>query len=203
MSIRQLFKYAVLFLIHFVEMVCSQQVFDISQVENDTTIASPYLEILKDSSNDSSQDISTLDKNFSSKATLFSSDVKDAKYWLRTRIKVNLDHSWFLEILDPHIHEVNLYELKSGKLIPVNVHSGFGKPFRNKEYHYKNFLYELPANKKEITYYINLNTNQVNSFIVKLRPSKKFKIFTYRVLFTRCILWHIITNGYIQLSNLH
>jgi hypothetical protein len=92
-------------------------------------------------------------------------------YWSRFSLKAGKAAKfWLLELVDPHIEKIDLYELSDGKLVPCSTTNGFAYPFSTKDFFYKNFLYNLDlSDGKAHVFYIRFKSNVHNSFSVKVR----------------------------------
>ena len=100
-------------------------------------------------------------------------------YWGRFYLKSALKNkSWLLEIVDPHIQNINLYELKNGKLQACSATRGFIYPFSTKEFFHKNHVYSIDLLDGEThVFYVCYKSMLHNSFAIKVR-SPEF-IFAY------------------------
>lgn len=158
-------------------MVCfSQQTLDLSTVARDTIAVYPYAEILVDTHNVyTAKTILNPQLKFGAFTQRAVSRVGINSYWVRTRLKSDQGRKWLLEVPDPHIKEIVLYELQGDSLVQIHTGMGFGKKFDQKKYQYKNFLYDINSSTQKPTiYYLHLKTDVVNSFLLKLRNSQIF-----------------------------
>jgi two-component system, sensor histidine kinase LadS len=108
---------------------------------------------------------------------LFENNAKSA-YWGRFYLKTKtLDHEkWLIEIENPHINRIEIYiEDENGKLIKHE--SGNYLPFLQREYHHKNFVYDiyLPKDTNSYrTFYIRTDSEHSFGFYYKIRTNKFF-----------------------------
>ncbi len=95
----------------------------------------------------------------------------NSAYWSRFALKTGkATKFWLLELVDPHIENINLYELRNGKLVPYSNTNGFAYSFSTKDFFHKNFVYNLDLSDGQThIFYIRFKSNVHNSFAVKVR----------------------------------
>lgn len=152
-----------------------QKTLDLSQANVEVLIAYPYAEILTDTHEvETAHTILKTHKPFHKFASNTVSKEEINSYWIRFRLLSDIERHWFLELPDPHIKEVVVYKLEGDSLVPTQTRAGYGLPFAQKTYFYKNFLCDLNTTVEHpTTYYVHLQTKLVNSFSLKALPAQK------------------------------
>ena len=104
-------------------------------------------------------------------ATDFTNKNLNTPYWFRFAVKIGDGNKfWLMELVDPHIQYVDVYELKNGKLEPFAAPYGYEYKFSSKDFFYKNYLYNLDlSDGKAHVFYLRFQSNVHNSFVVKVR----------------------------------
>jgi two-component system, sensor histidine kinase LadS len=97
-------------------------------------------------------------------------------YWVRFSIKRGSENKfWVMELVDPHIQSIDVYEYHHGKMEPVSARTGYDYSFLSKDFFYKNYLYNLDlSDGKGHIYYFRFKSNVYNSFVVKVRSPEYF-----------------------------
>ncbi len=165
----------------------AQQTINVSGLDHDTMVYAPNAELLADAKGIyNAENILKAQPNFKPFLPGDCSAPEINNYWLRTKIKSDADGKWLLEFLDPHIHQVTIYEKIGEKLVQVAPTIGFNEPFDHKKHLYKNFLFDINNSAKDTTvYYFKFKTNLVNCFLFKIRPLQSlinYSITEYSIL---------------------
>jgi len=98
----------------------------------------------------------------------------EATYWTKFSLKAIDDHKiWLMEIGDPHIQNIDFFELKNNKLVPYSITKGFNHSFSNKDFFHKNFVYLLDlTDGLPHNYYLKFKSTIHNSISIKIRSAE-------------------------------
>ncbi len=153
--------------------------------EENYILLSDYFDVLEDSSRLLSLQ-TILSDTYQQKFVAVSLDKKfpiiertGSAYWLRFKVKFDPtlpDKRWILENLDPHIDEFELYSVSPQGEIKINK-TGYQRPFLSREYVYKNFAYDIPADTTAHVYYIRVVSALHNPIILKIKSSGYFLFY--------------------------
>lgn len=105
--------------------------------------------------------------------------VLGASYWLEySFINDTKDqHAWILELVDPHIGEVDFYDLTND----VKIIQGYNKSFNSKYYQHKNHTFDLKvAPGDSLTIYIRTNGKGYYGFGTKLQTYRNFTNYSLK-----------------------
>ncbi len=92
-------------------------------------------------------------------------------YWGRVYLKASKrNQCWLLEMIDPHLQNIDLYEYKNGTLQSISSIQGFNHPFSSKDFFHKNYIYNIDLSDGEThVFYVCFKSRLHNSFRVKVR----------------------------------
>jgi two-component system, sensor histidine kinase LadS len=137
-------------------------------------IASRYLEFYKDPGN-----LLTINdlkgKKFEKVTPSFSANFdRESTYWFRFSIQ-NRSHFklWFFEVLDPHIHYLNSYQITGADTVHFKP-TGFRVNFFDRPSNHKNFVFPVKFyNSDETQFYFSFK-NTFPSYSFSIRPAEQF-----------------------------
>ena len=115
-------------------------------------------------------------------------------YWGRFKLQSqSTSQCWLLEMVDPHVQSIDLYELKNGVLEPCSVTRGFIYPFSTKDFFHKNHVYNLNLNDgKAHIYYVCFKSRLHNSFILKVRSPEYLMYYSLTEYFILGLYYGIL-----------
>ena len=114
-------------------------------------------------------------------------------YWLRFVVKTRdiETKNWLLEVLDPHIDEVELYESTAHGIVKRSL--GQIKRFEDRDYQHKNFLFDIhlqPNTQK--TFYVKIKSWQHVNFMLRLQTDKFFTFYSLNEYYLLGIYYGIL-----------
>jgi hypothetical protein len=142
-------------------------------------VSSEYIEILEDTSGqwtiDDLQTPSVASRFYSVNRNYALNEHLSSVYWVRFKLK-NLSgphKKWLLEIMDSRQSEIRLYQPDLGGSSYEETSAGIDHGFDNREYQYKNFIFEIhPPAQEEHYYYLRITSKARTSFLIKITSSK-------------------------------
>jgi hypothetical protein len=94
-------------------------------------------------------------------------------YWVRFTIEQSaLNRQWLIELPDPHIDKVELYEDDSGTITSLG-RLGHALSFSYRKFQHKNLVFSLPVQAKTQCL-LRIETEMVSSFMIILKSPEKF-----------------------------
>jgi hypothetical protein len=137
-------------------------------------IANRYLEYYKDTTNLLTvQDLQG--RNFEKVTPSFNESFdRKSTYWFRFNLHNQSSHKlWFFEVLDPHIHYVNAFQITGTDTVGFN-RTGFRVNFSQRPSNHKNFVFPVKFyNADSVQLYFSFK-NSFPSLSFWLRPSEQF-----------------------------
>jgi hypothetical protein len=171
------FNYIFLFLF-FSHALLAQDTIVLSDKKKDTTPMGNAYQFIEDKENRLTEKTilsDSVNKIFVKGDTFgYTNEELRSTYWGRFTLKTgNENKFWLLEIVDPHIQNIDFYELRNGVLVPYSSTKGLIHPFSLKEFFHKNYVFDLDLSDGTAhTYYIKFKSNLHNSFAVKVRSAE-------------------------------
>ncbi|WP_158282290.1 ATP-binding protein [Salipaludibacillus keqinensis] len=134
----------------------------------------------------------------------------DAAYWVRFQVMNSSDRvDWFLELENPTMDVVTLYELSSNEEVVAIRETGDHFPFAEREVDHRYFIFSLENNLDEVqTYYLRFETEGAMQLPLTLRTQESLMMTTqidYGILGLLCGLALVmaIYNLFVYLSLRH
>lgn len=117
----------------------------------------------------------------------------NAAYWIRFKIKASVFTSkhWVLENLDPHMDKFEFYRISENGVY-TGKPAGYALPFTVREYAHKNFIFDLPVDTVERTFYVRAESKNHNPFLFKVRSQNFFTYYALNEYYLLGIFYGII-----------
>lgn len=120
-------------------------------------------------------------------------------YWLSFEVDGGANESWFLEFVDPHINDIEVYSLLPGGIRKWK-RAGMDVDFSEKEFNYKNYLYQVDFDKAQRQrFFVRIKSDTKTSFLFKFRSVENTvgeikQEYLFLGIFYGIILITIVTN---------
>lgn len=119
----------------------------------------------------------------------------DRDYWIRFTIRGNalIQKSWLLELGDPRINFFEVYYLSTdGRVLQGAKTAGMDIPFDRREYQHKNYAFDLPPDKEQLTIFIRIRSFNPITFLFKIRSHKFFTFYSLYEYFILGLFYGIL-----------
>ena len=109
------------------------------------------------------------------KKKIYKFGLTDSWYWIRFKIKNNSSYSWVLEIEEPLLNIIELYEIRKNNQTSIKK-SGISVEIKKKDYRSLNPAFDIkPEKQEETVYYLHYKTSFFTKpFPVSIKTDKFF-----------------------------
>ena len=119
---------------------------------------------------------------------------QDAIYWVRFTIAGSIlkEKGWILEAADPRIKNITVYHYSKKRSFIVGQSAGLQYTFDQKPYQHKNFVFDIPNDREEYTFYIRIESNTESALLFRVRSYQFFTAYALSEYYLLGIFYGIL-----------
>ena len=93
-------------------------------------------------------------------------------YWLKIKVKNDIEEPWYMQFMDSHIGDLRLYVLENGQLVEL-AHTGHDSEYSTRSFAFKNFLFRLPLKYGETKAFLaRFASDSKTSFTIRIQSDQ-------------------------------